>query len=121
MTIRPLYQLLAMFGGKPDALTALQKWLPSGSGFDNGTQIESITTSKIVLLTSYHDMDDSGYYCGWYDYTVRVSSDLLGPIVKVTGSNKRGLRDYVAETMVGCLMQEYEILFTDGEYTVIPA
>ena len=46
---------------------------PSGSGFDNGTQLDSVTKNKIVFTTAFHHMNDAGYYDGWTEHTVIVT------------------------------------------------
>ena len=83
-------------------LRAIQReYLPSGSGFDDGTRIdlEKSTDNKLVLFTAFHHMDDNGAYCGWTSHTVIVTPSLTaGFDVRVTGKNKRDIKDYIAET-----------------------
>lgn len=48
--------------------------LPSGSGSNNGTTLDfdASTGDKLVFHTSFHHMDDNGYYCSWTEHTVTV-------------------------------------------------
>lgn len=56
----------------------VKEYLPSGSGFDAGTQInlEESTSDKLVFYTSFHHMDENGMYDGWIDLRVTVIADL---------------------------------------------
>lgn len=75
------------------------KKLPYGSGFDVGCEIDlpKCTDIKIVILTSFHVMDECGYYSGWQDYKVIVTPEFGYFHVKVQGSNKQGLKYYVRD------------------------
>lgn len=85
-----------------DNLRALcREYLPSGSGFDNGTGLDfsSSRVNRLVFETSFHHMDENGSYCGWSGHSVILTPDLgLRFDVRVTGRNVRGIKDYVAET-----------------------
>src|SRR5574344_1207404 len=62
--------------------------LPSGSGFDNGCKIveEKSSGEKLVINSSYHHLDENGYYAGWSDFTVIVKPCLFRKLkVKVIG------------------------------------
>lgn len=51
--------------------------LPSGSGFDTSWCVDLSKDGKTLLLySSYHAMDDNGYYCGWADFTVKIPLDV---------------------------------------------
>ena len=72
--------------------------LPHGSGFDSGTSFDFDASKKnrLVLCTSYHHMDESGYYCGWSDHNVVVTPDLQsGFDLRITGRNVRDIKDYM--------------------------
>jgi hypothetical protein len=75
-------------------------FLPSGSGFDNGTTVdlERSTGDKLVLLTAFHHMDQSGGYAGWTEHIVTVTPSFDGVTVRVSGRNRNGIKDYIAET-----------------------
>lgn len=81
------------------AIDDLCKLLPSGSGFDHGTQIDPVSTStRVVLATAFHHMDDNGFYCGWSDHTVIVTPAFDGFDIRVTGRNVRDIKDFIADT-----------------------
>jgi len=84
--------------------------MPSGSGFDNGTVLdESSTPQRLVFTTSFHHMDDNGYYCGWSDHSVIVTPDLVfGFSLRVTGRNVRDIKDYIAEIFSDCLGRDID-------------
>lgn len=75
------------------------KKLPYGSGFDVGCEIDlpQCTDIKIVILTSFHCMDEWGGYTHWQDYEVVVTPTFGSFHVRVIGSNKQGLKDYTRE------------------------
>lgn len=85
-----------------DRLLALASdHLPSGSGFDNGTEfsLDESRADRLVFTTSFHHMDDSGSYCGWTEHRVILSPSFVhGFELKVTGTDKRQIKDYIAET-----------------------
>lgn len=75
--------------------------LPSGSGFDNGTELERDTSrpDRLVFLAGFHHMNDSGFYDGWTHHRVVVSPAFVsGFDIRVTGRDRRGIKDYIAET-----------------------
>lgn len=46
--------------------------LPSGSGFDAKWEYKILKNWKIKFSSSYHQMDEHGYYDGWVDFSVTV-------------------------------------------------
>lgn len=86
----------------------IEKMLPHGSGFDSGTKIIDATSQRIIFETAFHHMDDNGYYCGWTEHRVTVKADLLyGYIVRVSGVNKRGIKEYIQDVFCEILDQEF--------------
>ena len=81
--------------------------LPSGSGFDNGTTVDLDRSSekRIVLSTSFHHMNDSGMYDGWTDHDIIVTPAFDGFDLRVTGRDKRDIKEYIAETFHHCLSE----------------
>lgn len=80
--------------------TIVRDFLPSGSGWDNGTTLdrERSTPEKLVFVGAFHHMDEHGSYDGWTDHTVTVRPSLVfGPTVTVSGRNRNGIKDYLAE------------------------
>ena len=122
---KPLYRALAMEidrykrgieSGAPFADMAEDRlrefcrdFLPSGSGFDSGcyVEIEESRRDKIVIRCDFHHMNESGYYDGWTTHRAIVTPCLLyGYALRVTGKDKRGIREYIGDTIGHCLDSE---------------
>jgi hypothetical protein len=98
-----------------DLMKLAEDYLPCGSGFDGGTQIdfEESTTNLVVLRVSFHRMSEHGYYDGWLDYTAIIKPSLAhGFDVGLTASNglavddEYGLEEYIGDTLHYALEQE---------------
>ena len=52
-----------------------QNMLPHGSGFDCGCTInrDESTLNKLVIDTSYHCLNENGYYDGWLEFQVIIT------------------------------------------------
>jgi hypothetical protein len=86
-----------------------QVYLPHGSGFDSGTTVnlDKSTRNRIVLDTSYHHMDESGYYSGWTDHQVIVTPDFVtGFDIRITGRNRNDWKDYAYQVFESVLSEE---------------
>ncbi len=82
---------------------------PSGAGFDNGTKLDldRSTGEKLVFDTSFHHMNDGGYYDGWSEHTVAVVASLLsGFDLRISGRDRNDIKEYIAETFQYALDQE---------------
>lgn len=86
------------YADRAEALT--KEHMPSGSGFDNGTKIdlEKSSLSKLVFTTSFHHMDQWGGYAGWTDHTVTLVANLDGHVIRVSGRNTNGIKEYIEST-----------------------
>jgi len=123
--LKPLYRALALEidrykrgieSGAPWADMAEDKirefcrdYLPSGSGFDSGcyVEIEESRRDKIVIRCDFHHMNDSGFYDGWTTHRAIVTPCLLsGYALRITGKDKRGIREYIGDTIGHCLDSE---------------
>jgi len=86
----------------PDRLdTIMRNTAPSGSGFDAGTHFDNTKSvhDKLVFSTSFHHMDKVGGYDGWTDHNVTVRpSFIYGLDIKVSGRDRNGIKEYIAET-----------------------
>ena len=74
--------------------------LPSGSGVDCGTKIDldASNAEKLVLLTSYHHMDEAGGYDGWTEHTVIVTPSLaFGFVMTISGKNRNDIKELIAQ------------------------
>ena len=93
-----------------EQLEKIEKMLPHGSGFDNGTKIVEATRQRIVFETSFHHMDENGYYCGWTEHRVIIKADLLyGYVVQVSGVNKRGIKEYIRDVFYALMVREFDL------------
>lgn len=75
--------------------------LPHGSGFDSGTKFDfdASKPDRLVFHADFHHMDDGGYYCGWSEHQVIVTPSLaFGFNIRITGVNRRDIKEYIAET-----------------------
>lgn len=82
--------------------------MPSGSGFDSGTKIDLDVSSadKLVFYTSFHHMDENGFYDGWTEHTVKVTPSLTsGFDLKIGGRDRREIKDYIAESFYFALRE----------------
>ena len=83
--------------------------MPSGSGFDNGTQIDldKSHAGRLVFSTAFHHMNETGYYDGWTEHTVRVTPSFLGGFdIRVSGRNRNDIKEYICETFGHALEQD---------------
>lgn len=92
-----------------DIEQACDNYLPSGSGFDSGTTFDFDASRKdrLVFHTSYHHMDESGYYDGWSEHDIVITPSLAMDFdIVVKGRNRNEIKDYIGELMVGALWQD---------------
>lgn len=81
------------------------EYLPVGSGFDAGTELDFIASTpidgdpeKLVFNTSFHHMDENGGYDGWTTHQVIVTPSFDGINIEVTGDDRNDIIDYIAST-----------------------
>lgn len=94
-----------------EAIEDLCSDLPSGSGFDSGSHIDldQSTGEKLVFHTSFHHMNDGGYYDGWTEHEVILTPSLeMGYRLKVTGTNRNDIKDYIHEQFAYALDNNVE-------------
>ncbi len=77
----------------------LRNYLPSGCGFDNGTEIdiENSSSEKLVFHTSFHHMNENGMYDGWTEHKITVKPSFFGLNISVSGRNRNDIKDFIAE------------------------
>jgi hypothetical protein len=81
-------------------LALVKNHMPSGSGFDNGTQIDldASTDERLVFDTGFHHMNGVGYYVGWTDHRVIVTPSLhFGVKISIRGRDHNDIKDYAHE------------------------
>lgn len=85
--------------------TVCKEYLPSGSGFNAGTQLGDATRRKVTFLTSFHHMNEAGYYDGWTEHIVTVTAEFDGLAIRVSGHNRNEIKDYISEAFHYTLTQ----------------
>lgn len=81
--------------------------LPSGSGFDSGSRFvaDESRPDRLIFATSFHHMNDSGFYDGWTEHRVIVTPEFAGFDLKVTGRDKRGIKEYIGDSFYAALSE----------------
>lgn len=83
---------------RSDLSTLLKERLPSGGGFDNGSDLLLCDDKKMIFQTAFHRMDDNGFYSGWSYFKITVVPSFDGIDIKVTTRDDRSLIDFVFES-----------------------
>ena len=82
---------------------------PSGSGFDSGTTLDMGESNgeKLVFYTSFHHMDENGFYDGWTEHKVIVTPSLsFGYNLRITGKDRNDIKEYIADCFIEALERE---------------
>jgi hypothetical protein len=74
--------------------------LPSGSGFDSGTQIDldKSTGDKLLVSTSFHHMNEGGHYDGWTEHVITVTPAFDGFNLRIGGRDRNDIKDYIGDS-----------------------
>ncbi|MFZ3215660.1 MAG: hypothetical protein WA192_06335 [Candidatus Acidiferrales bacterium] len=89
--------------------------MPSGCGIDSGIKFDynASKPNRLVFHTSFHHMDQNGYYDGWSDHTIIVTPDLAsGFDIRVIGRDRNDVKNYLGEMYHHALSAE----LTEAEY-----
>ena len=96
----------------------IDKYLPSGSGFDGKIELdEKSTDEKIILHVEYHHMNDNGFYDGWSTFKVIITASMAYNYycTQVKGESvvrkyfyHAGFDDFVINAFRNCLDKEVE-------------
>lgn len=99
-------------------LGELSQYLPSGSGFDNGSCCtDDSRPDKLVLWTSFHHMDEYGSYDGWTEHTVTVKPSLVHRFeLSISGRNRNDIKEYIHQAFYEALNQEMVADHDAGTY-----
>jgi hypothetical protein len=95
-------------------LRALVDWLPSGSGIDSGTKVDSERThaERLVLTFGFHHMNEGGYYCGWTEHTAVITPSFRSVFnLRITGRDRNGIKDYLYQTFDLALSRECSVVY----------
>lgn len=79
-------------------LRLVKEYMPSGAGFDSGTTIDLDKSNgeKLVFHTSFHHMNDGGYYDGWTEHTVTVKPSLFDKFtLSISGRDRNQIKDHI--------------------------
>jgi hypothetical protein len=84
-----------------DEINVLINQLPSGSGIDSGNSLDEKSTSeKIIINSSFHKMDENGFYDGWINYRVIITASLSWDFnLNIIGNfgKRQDIKEYLAE------------------------
>jgi len=88
----------------------IRDYLPSGSGFDSGTGFDIADNvddkrERLTFVADFHHMNSDGYYDGWTQHSVIVTPSFAGFDIKVTGRDRNGIKEYIAECFHNSLWQ----------------
>ena len=87
---------------KRDTINDLvREYFPSGSGFDNGTTFDFAASmpNKLVFRTSFHHMNQDGFYTNWTKHDIVLSPDFVYKYeIKITGRNQNEIKDYIHDS-----------------------
>lgn len=89
----------------------VSEYMPSGSGFDCGTNFDwgQSRKDRLVFNTAFHHMDEMGGYIGWSDHSVIVTPSLTFDIdIRVTGKDYDGIKEYIGDIFHDALMEDVE-------------
>jgi len=94
-----------------DIVRLCDRYLPSGSGLDLGPRLDlgASTGEKLVVShCDFHHMHpETGMYDGWTEHTVTVRPSLrFGFRISISGRDRNGIKDYIAEVFNECLNTE---------------
>jgi hypothetical protein len=79
----------------------VKRYLPSGSGIDNGVKLDwdKSTSEKLVFTFGYHHMNEHGMYSGWTDHTLIVTPSLMNLFdLRITGRDRNQIKEYLYDT-----------------------
>ena len=94
-------------------------FLPSGSGIDSGCTIDLDKSNgeKIVIHTSYHHMNDGGYYDGWTEHTITVVPSLQFDFtLNISGRNRNMVKEYLYDVFREALSDSIDYDFEQKRY-----
>jgi len=102
-----------------DTINAIiDKYFPHGSGIDAITEFDFDRSkeNRIYINSSFHVMNEAGYYDGWINFTVRITPSLsFGIDLLITGNfgKHQDIKDYLYMIITEPLSEEYEKCITN--------
>lgn len=95
-----------------DRLYKLEQMLPSGSGIDSGCKIdvENSSSDKVVILFSWHHMNENGFYDGWTDHKLIVKPKLWNSFdMRITGRDRNYIKEHLYDLFDSALREIVEL------------
>lgn len=87
-----------------ECIKSLKDLLPSGSAID----LRNSNGEKIIIDSSFHAMDDGGYYGRWIDFSVTITPSLIhGISLKISGrfGKYQDIREYLFDVFDSSLRE----------------
>ena len=80
-------------------------FLPSGSGWDCGTNydLDDWSDIKMTFHGSYHHMDNGGSYDGWTEHRITVRPTFDGIDIQISGRDRNGIKEYLGDIFYSAL------------------
>lgn len=97
-----------------DRIEELNALLPSGSGFDSGSRflIDDSHAKKLTFESSYHHMNNEGFYTHWIEFQVVITPEFRTFKLKIVNKSLRRMdredREYFEEVFAESLMQDFQ-------------
>ena len=93
-----------------EKLIAIEKELPSGSGIDCGTKIDTrdLKKNQFKLTLSFHHMDDNGGYDGWTEHVITVRPCFDSIDLTISGKNRNMIKEYLYDVYFSALTCEID-------------
>jgi hypothetical protein len=93
-----------------DKIKEIMQSSPHGSGFDSGTYIDlGASKGTLVFNTSFHHMNEAGYYDLWTGHKVIIKPSLEYDFaITVTGSDRNQIKGYISDVFSTWLEEEIE-------------
>lgn len=86
----------------------VKEYLPHGSGIDSGVTIidANCSENQLTFATSYHHMNEDGYYDGWTEHIIRVYPAFNGIRMTISGRNRNDIKEYLHDVFYTALTAE---------------
>lgn len=81
-------------------------YLPRGSGIDLGTTVVGLHKGAVVFSTSFHHMNEVGFYDGWTEHKITVTPTFDGMDIRISGKDRNGIKDYLHDVFYHALTVE---------------
>jgi len=91
----------------------IDTYLPSGSGINSGVSFnfDLSTSKKLIFTSSFHYMNNNGFYDGWIDFKIEIKPDLQFLYnMKIIGdfTKDKQLKDYLYDLFSECFNQQFD-------------